>query len=66
VAALPDGGAVALKLDDGGDRARTPVLTAALRHLGVPPDRLAPWLLVPVSGGENTVGEIRAAASVSA
>jgi L-asparaginase II len=65
VAALTDGGAVALKLDDGGERARTPVLTAGLRRLGVPADRLAPWLLVPVSGGGNTVGEVRAAPSMT-
>jgi L-asparaginase II len=65
VAALPDGGAVALKLDDGGDRARTPVLTAGLRRLGVPAEPLAPWLLTPVSGGGNTVGEVRAAPSVT-
>jgi L-asparaginase II len=65
VAALPDGGAVALKLDDGGDRARTVVLSAGLRRLGVPAERLAPWLLVPVTGGENTVGEVRAASSVA-
>ena len=64
VAALPDGGAVALKLDDGGDRGRTPVLTAGLRRLGVPAERLAPWSLVPVSGGGSTVGEVRAAPSV--
>jgi L-asparaginase II len=61
VAALPGVGAVALKLDDGGDRARTPVLTAGLRRLGVPAERLAPWLLVPVTGGGNAVGEVRAA-----
>jgi L-asparaginase II len=65
VAALPGVGAVALKLDDGGDRARTPVLTAGLRRLGVPAERLAPWLLVPVTGGGNAVGEVRAAPSLS-
>ena len=35
VAALPDGRAVALKIADGGGRARTPVMVAALRSLGV-------------------------------
>ena len=34
-AALPDGRAVALKVDDGGQRARPPVMVAALRALGV-------------------------------
>jgi L-asparaginase II len=65
VAALPDRGAVALKLDDGADRARTPVLAAGLRRLGVPSEQLVPWLLIPVTGGGTTVGEVRAAPSVS-
>jgi len=62
VAALPGRGAVALKLDDGGDRGRTPALCAALVRLGVPADDLAPWLRTPVKGGDGVVGEIRAAA----
>jgi L-asparaginase II len=62
VAALPGRGAVALKLDDGGDRGRTPALSAGLRSLGVPDDVLAPWLLTPVSGGDGVVGQVRAAA----
>ncbi|WP_448626715.1 asparaginase [Geodermatophilus sp. URMC 64] len=64
VAALPGRGAVALKLDDGGDRGRTPALAAGLRRLGVRTDRLAPWLLTPVNGGDGVVGEVRAAPSV--
>jgi L-asparaginase II len=64
VAAVPGSGAVALKVDDGGDRARTPALCAGLRRLGVPAKVLAPWLLTPVIGGENPVGEIRAAATL--
>jgi L-asparaginase II len=63
-AALPGRGAVALKIDDGGDRARTPVLTAGLRLLGVPTDLLAPWSLAPVLGGGEAVGQVRAAPSV--
>jgi L-asparaginase II len=66
VAALPGRGAVALKLDDGGDRGRTPALCAGLRRLGVAAEVLAPWLLTPVSGGDGVVGEIRAAASMTA
>jgi L-asparaginase II len=62
VAALPGRGAVALKLDDGGDRGRTPALCAGLRHLGVPAEALGPWALAPVSGGEGVVGEVRPAA----
>ncbi|WP_409328636.1 asparaginase [Trujillonella humicola] len=62
VAALPGRGAVALKLDDGGDRGRAPALAAALRRLGVPADALAPWRVTPVTGGDGVVGEVRAAA----
>ena len=62
VAALPGAGAVALKLDDGGDRGRLPALTAGLLRLGLPADALSGWLATPVTGGEGTVGEIRASA----
>jgi L-asparaginase II len=62
VAALPGRGAVALKLDDGGDRGRAPALAAGLRRLGVPPESLAPWVVTPVTGGDGVVGEVRAAA----
>jgi L-asparaginase II len=64
VAALPGRGAVALKLDDGGDRGRAPALAAGLRRLGVPAEQLSPWLLTPVSGGGGVVGEVRAAPSL--
>ncbi len=59
VAALPGRGAVALKLDDGGERGRTPALAAALQSLGVTGEELARWLLTPVSGGDGVVGEVR-------
>jgi L-asparaginase II len=56
--ALADGRAAAIKIDDGGARARTPITTAMLRRLGaVVPDALA---TVPVTGGDAVVGEIRA------
>ena len=61
VAALPGAGAVALKLDDGGDRGRLPALTAGLLRLGVPAEALARWASTPVSGGEGVVGSVRAA-----
>jgi L-asparaginase II len=64
VAALPGRGAVALKLDDGGERGRTPALCAGLQSLGVPAGQLAPWALTPVSGGDGVVGEVRAAAAL--
>jgi L-asparaginase II len=56
--AFADGHAGAIKIDDGGQRARIPVTVAALRHLGaVVPDDLA---TVPVTGGDAVVGEVRA------
>ncbi|GAA4457096.1 asparaginase [Phytohabitans houttuyneae] len=56
--AIPDVGAVALKIEDGGMRARPPVLASALRRLGVEvPKGLAE---VPVLGGGEAVGAVRA------
>jgi L-asparaginase II len=55
--ALPDGSAVALKIEDGAARARTPVLVAAVARLGVTGlDALA---TTPVLGGGAVVGEVR-------
>ncbi|HEY0533959.1 MAG TPA: asparaginase [Actinoplanes sp.] len=54
-AALPGVGAIAIKIDDGAARARTPVLLDALRELGVEP----PALKVAVIGGDEEVGEVR-------
>ena len=65
-AAVPGIGAVALKIDDGGDRGRPPALCAGLRRLGVSAEVLAPWLLTPVNGGEGVVGEVRPVASLNA
>ncbi len=59
--AVPGVGAVALKIDDGAARARTPVLVAALRRLGVEGavlDDLAEHVLL---GGGEPVGAVRAA-----
>ncbi|MFF1793886.1 asparaginase [Kitasatospora sp. NPDC058263] len=61
--ALPDGRALAFKIDDGAERARGPVLAAALRRLGVTTadgtvERIA---AAPLLGGGVPVGEIRAA-----
>ena len=66
VAALPGAGAVALKLDDGGDRGRTPALSAGLRRLGVPAEVLAPWARTPVPGGDGVVGEVGESAELNA
>jgi L-asparaginase II len=53
--AVPEVGAVAIKIEDGAMRARTPVLLAALRRLGVE----VPDLREPVLGGGEPVGEVR-------
>ncbi|RIV37212.1 asparaginase [Micromonospora radicis] len=57
--ALPDGGAVALKIDDGAGRARLPVLVSALRRLGVDAPVLAEFAEVPLFGGGLPVGAVR-------
>ncbi|MCG6495017.1 asparaginase [Kitasatospora sp. A2-31] len=63
VVALPDGRALAFKIDDGAERARGPVLAAALRRLGVTAadgtlERIG---AAPLLGGGVPVGEVRAA-----
>jgi len=50
VAALPDGTAIAIKIADGGDRARRPVLAAALALCGVDPSVLEPTPGLRVTG----------------
>ena len=54
--AVPERGAVAIKIEDGAMRARTPVLLDELRRLGVE----VPVLEQPVFGGGEPVGEVRA------
>ena len=61
-AALDDGRAVALKIDDGSQRARPVVLAAALRRLGVTSPVLEQQLTAPVHGGGDAVGEVRSVA----
>jgi L-asparaginase II len=56
--ALPDGRALALKVEDGAARARGPVVAAVLRELGVPAGALP---VEPVLGAGRPVGELRAA-----
>ena len=65
-AALADGSAVALKIEDGAARGRMPVLVAALRALGVRAEGLDALAEVPVLGGGRRVGEVRAAAALTA
>ncbi|MBY8888943.1 asparaginase [Streptomyces sp. PTM05] len=59
-AALRDGRAVAVKISDGGDRARMPVTAAALERAGVNPALLTAFATTPVTGGGMSVGELRA------
>lgn len=65
-AALPDGSAVALKIEDGAERARTPVLIAALRALGVTAPVFDALAITPVLGGGVPVGEVRVTAVLTA
>jgi L-asparaginase II len=58
-AALPDGRAVALKIEDGGQRARPPVMAAALARLGVDAPVLAELRSAPLLGGGEPVGDVR-------
>ena len=61
-AALPDGRAVALKIADGGDRARPPVMVAALQALGIDTRAVAPLVEERIMGHGRTVGVVRAIA----
>ena len=69
--ALADGRAGALKIEDGSQRARTPITVALLRDLGVadvPGTDLAvleSMAVGPVIGGGALVGEVRATLPVS-
>ncbi|QWC86906.1 asparaginase [Nocardioidaceae bacterium] len=69
--ALPGGGALALKIDDGGDRARTPAAVATLRASGALDDlavalddptvreRVLQLGDAPVLGGGRPIGRLR-------
>ena len=57
--ALADGSAAALKIEDGGARARTPITVAILTALGA--QAPADLASVVVRGGGYPVGEIRSA-----
>jgi L-asparaginase II len=58
-AALPDGRAAAVKVDDGAARARGPALAHALAALGVDAGSLGPLRDVPVLGHGEPVGRVR-------
>jgi L-asparaginase II len=54
-----DGRAAAVKIDDGGERARLPVLAAALRAVGVTAPVLDDVATTPVMGHGERVGDVR-------
>jgi L-asparaginase II len=56
--ALADGRAIALKIADGGQRARPVVMAAALRRLGIDADVLDELASAPVLGHGEQVGSI--------
>ncbi len=58
-AATATGAAAAVKIDDGGDRARVPLLVVALRALGLEAPVLDELATTPVWGGGRRVGEVR-------
>ncbi|MFG2210299.1 asparaginase [Streptomyces sp. NPDC048638] len=59
--ALPDGRALAFKIDDGATRTLGPILARVLRRMGIDDPVLARIEDVPLLGGAARVGEIRAA-----
>jgi L-asparaginase II len=61
-AAMPDGRTVALKIADGANRARPPVMVAALRALGLDVSAVEPFVVEWVLGHGRHVGEVRAIA----
>ncbi len=60
VAALPDGTSVAIKIADGSDRARQPVLAAALALCGVDRNALAPFAGTSGPDGLRVTGALAA------
>lgn len=57
---LGDGTGVAVKISDGGDRARMPVTVRVLEALGLDAGQLASLQSPPVLGGGKAVGVLRA------
>ncbi len=60
VCALPGAGVVVVKIDDGNERARMPVIVAGLRRLGASGAVLDRWSSAIVLGGGLPVGSIHA------
>jgi L-asparaginase II len=59
VVALGDGSALAVKVDDGGQRAREVVVAAALLRIGVDDPVVRDLASYPLLGGGRPVGEVR-------
>ncbi len=59
-ASLPDGRAIAFKIDDGGMRARPIVMATVLTRLGIQAEVLEEQSTAPLLGGGAVVGELRA------
>jgi L-asparaginase II len=57
---LADGSAVAVKISDGGDRARMPATVSLLEALGIDTAPLASLATAPVLGGGHQVGLLQA------
>jgi L-asparaginase II len=57
--ALPDGGAAAIKVEDGSSRSIAPLTRAVLGYLGCDQPDLMELTRVPVHGVEEEVGEVR-------
>ena len=62
-AALPDGRAVAMKIADGANRARPPVMVSALARLGIYTSTLAPLVEQHIRGHGRIVGAVRSLVS---
>jgi L-asparaginase II len=58
-AAMPDGRSIAVKLDDGGMRALSPVLATIARSWGAPDEAVDAWLYESILGGGVPVGAAR-------
>lgn len=61
-AAMPDGRAIAVKIADGANRARPPVMVAALARLGIDVSAVAPLVEETIMGHGQQVGRVRAVA----
>ncbi len=58
IASFADGRAIAVKVDDGSERARQVAVAAILAGMGVDRSALEPFLTIPVPGGDDVVGQV--------